>query len=151
MLLRILSNKITLVRDIMDILNELEATPKLKILKALLADNITDPEVIQILQEEIEKLTAEEINDEKPEPSDDSFDENELLDLSDEVLEQDAHEQEQAEDNLELDSIDDTGILNQGITPEEGEEVLNEKLPSPMELNAGDFSDSTNPNFDFTN
>lgn len=146
-----LSNKITLVRDIMDILNELEATPKLKILKALLADNITDPEVIQILQEEIEKLTAEENNDEKPESSDDSFDENELLDLSDEVLEQDAHEQEQAEDNLELDSIDDTGILNQGITPEEGEEVLNEKLPSPMELNAGDFSDSTNPNFDFIN
>ena len=69
--------------------------------------------------------------------------------MNDRLLEY--QEEKSSSEEIELDSIDDTGILNQGITPEEGEEVLNEKLPSPMELNAGDFSDSTNPNFDFTN
>jgi hypothetical protein len=56
-----LSNKIGVVNDIMSLLTDVEDTvAKLKILKALLSGVLTDEEVINILQEVIEKLEADE-------------------------------------------------------------------------------------------
>jgi hypothetical protein len=52
-----LSSKVQLTSDIMNMLAEIEdPTAKLKILKTLLANVITDTEIIQILQDEIDRL-----------------------------------------------------------------------------------------------
>lgn len=133
-----LSNKVGLIRDIMDTLADIEnTTTKLKILKSLLGNTITDPEVINLLQGEIDALEAqlqeEEVTPEEDlSTSDDSFDsdlgslfpEDEPMDLSSPLsLENDSS---QVDSELDLDSEDDT-------------------LPSPADLDIGDVSDSTNP------
>lgn len=56
-----LSNNIGIVRDIMDVLSDIDdVTAKLKILKSLLSDVITDGEVIEVIQEYIEELESQE-------------------------------------------------------------------------------------------
>ena len=51
------SGKVQLAGDIMNMLTDIEDTStKLKILKSLLSDIIADPEVIQLIQQEIDKL-----------------------------------------------------------------------------------------------
>lgn len=71
-----LSNNIGIVHDLMDVLNDVEdTTAKLKILKALLTEVITDSEVLEVLQEYIEQLeSGEESDDESPEKSDNEKD-----------------------------------------------------------------------------
>lgn len=55
-----LSSKVQLTSDIMNMLSDIEdAGAKLKILKALLSNIIDDPDVIAILQEQIDKLESE--------------------------------------------------------------------------------------------
>ena len=60
-----ISSKVQIVRDVMDLVSDVEdSTTKLKILKSLLANVITDVDVISLLEEEITKLEEEQI---KPE------------------------------------------------------------------------------------
>lgn len=135
-----LVNKVSLVRDIMDVLADVEnISTKLKILKSLLSTTITDNEVIQLLQEEIEKLETEESSVEEEggvenEPlSDDTDDIGSLL-----------------SDEPSFTSSDN--FMNTSNTA--AEETVEEEpesediLPSPGDLDIGDMSDLTNPNLD---
>lgn len=132
------SNKVGLVRDIMDIMGDIE-TPmiKLKILKSLLSDTITDSEVVSLIEEEIERLEAESEGGIPPE-DDASFSEDEPLDLG----LSDTSASPSTDINFDIDDGD-------AEVPTEDETASDEEnLPSPAELDIGDMSDSTNPNLD---
>ena len=128
-----MSNRISLIRDIMDTFSDIDnATTKLKILKSLLSSAINDPSVIELLQGEIEQLEQESINendssedidneeDESIEPVEHSFSDDSLIDFN---------------DTSNNDAID---ISDEADT----------NLPSPADLDIGDVSDATNPNLD---
>lgn len=75
-----MDSKIGIVNNIMDLLSDVEdGSQKLRILKALLNNIITDQEVMNILQEEIDKLAKQEeqgidtTKDEGGEPNTDNF------------------------------------------------------------------------------
>ena len=129
-----LSNKVGLVRDIMDTLADVEnTTTKLKILKSLLSNTISDTDVIQLIQEEIEELEALET---ESDPDDTTTGED---DFGDEPLDFGSTT------GSELDvSFDDTMSSNTEVT----DDVEDDTLPTPDELDIGDVSDATNPNLD---
>ena len=70
-----LSNTLRNISDIMNSLNDIQTTSsKLKILKSLLSECLSDQDITNIIQEEIEKLEAEENkSNESKNPSDDSL------------------------------------------------------------------------------
>mgnify|MGYP002672739413 CR=1 FL=1 len=80
------STKVQLSRDIMDMLSDIEDTPaRLKILKSLMKNIVTDPDIITELDEQIELAIAEKEPEEKPEQDiADSDGENDLFSLEDE-------------------------------------------------------------------
>lgn len=131
-----LSNKVGLVRDIMDILGDIEnPSTKLKILKSLLSSTISDTDVIQLIQDEIETMDAEEeetIEDTTTDDmmSDDSFD--------------------TSSSDFDLGSLDSTSPSDISTPDVEAEDTAAEEdtLPTPDELDIGDVSDSTNPNLE---
>ncbi len=128
-----LSNKVGLVRDIMDTLSDVEnVATKLKILKSLLSNTINDPDVIQLLQDEIDNMESEIEEMEMPDESADdlSYDESSETSYPD-----DAPMDFSSNDSLSS-TTDETGEM-----PEE-----EETLPTPADLDIGDVSDSTNPN-----
>lgn len=128
-----LSSKVGLVQDIMNVLGDVEnVTTKLKILKSLLSNTINDSDVIQLLQEEIDNMEAElaageEVTNEYSEEGA-GYSETEPLDFS------------------SNDSISD--LPSTDISSEPSEEIGDDTLPTPAELDIGDMSDSTNPNLD---
>ena len=68
-----MSNQVGIVRDIMGILSDIEnPVLKLKILKSMLSNVLTDQEVLQVIQEQIDELEAEGVTEESKEK--DSFD-----------------------------------------------------------------------------
>ena len=70
-----LSSKVQLTTDIMDMLAEIEdPVAKLKILKSLLANVIDDNDIIQVLQDQIEKLEEETPFEEEDPPVDKTAD-----------------------------------------------------------------------------
>lgn len=129
------ASKVSLVRDIMDTLSDIEnPTTKLKILKSLLSTTINDTEVIQILQDEIELQEAELAESEAETPSDD-------LDISDEDMSFPTSEP------LGLSSNDDFGDLpSPTVSDSPSSNDSDDILPTPGELDVGDMSDATNPN-----
>lgn len=138
------SNKVGLVRDIMDILSDVESIPtKLKILKSLLSDTITDTEVIALIEEEIERLEAEE-QSMTEEPADDNesldglFSDDTPLDLGS------SSSSDGFSDDVDIggeDTLDAEGGAEE--SPD-----TDADLPSPADLDIGDVSDATNPNLD---
>lgn len=142
-----LSSKVQLVRDIMDTLADIEnTTTKLKILKSLLSSTISDSEVIQLLQDEIDTMEAD-------------LEQQEIEELQSD-LEGSGGEEENIDDfnsgssssfsdtdslnfdtDFSLDSIDDSENTSNDIDSETNDN----SLPSPADLGAGDFSDLTNP------
>jgi hypothetical protein len=57
-----MTNKVRVVGDIMNTLGDVSTpTTKLKILKSLLSNTISDPEIITLLQDEIDKLEQQEL------------------------------------------------------------------------------------------
>lgn len=136
-----LANKVSLVRDIMDTIADVESTTtKLKILKSLLSSTITDSEVIQLIQEEIENMEQQETDMEEPSLDDSSEDNEDIGSL----LGSDSH------DFIGSDSLPDEMTSHESSEPadEENSEVEDDVLPSPADLDIGDLSDSTNPNLD---
>lgn len=129
-----LSNKVGLVRDIMDTLGDVETpTTKLKILKSLLSNTISDSDVIQLLEEEIENLEAEAEQLEEPVSSDlgeDSYPDDELMDFS-------------ASSKMDFDV---PSSVSPSVDSEDTDE--DDTLPTPGDLDIGDVSDATNPNLD---
>ena len=135
-----LVNKVSLVTDIMNTLTDIENVPtKLKILKSLLSDVVTDAEVISLLQEEIERLEQEEVvmetptEDEYVDETNDSFSGGSGFFDSDEPMNF---------DDSELDT--DMEVAGEEEIPAE-EDSSDETLPTPDELGVGDMSDMSNP------
>lgn len=69
-----MDSKIGIVNNIMGLLDGIEdASQRLRILKSLLSGVITDQEVLEVLQEEIDKLQQQEGQGEDTTPTDDEF------------------------------------------------------------------------------
>lgn len=140
-----LSNKVSLVRDIMDTLADIEnVTTKLKILKSLLSTTISDSEVIQLLQDEIDSMEAQLEESETATPETDmgeeeSFDGGGGNDSLGSLFPED-----------EPLNLDDGGTESPETEPSGGEveepSGSDDILPTPAELDIGDVSDATNPN-----
>lgn len=129
-----ISNKVGLITDIMNTLTDIEnTTTKLKILKSLLSGTITDTEVIELLQSEIDRLESEAAEAEE-------FSSTEEMS---EIPQDDGSNDDLASLFGDTGDTNDIGadIAMETPAPESSDQVL----PSPADLNAGDFSDSTNP------
>ena len=124
-----LSNKIGVVSDIMNLLSDVEnTTSKLKILKSLLSNVLTDSEVTDILQEEIDNLEQ----DGGIEPTNDNNDiDTENIDF-----------------NIGgFDREEPNRTSNKEESNEEETKEPEGELPSPEELGI-DMTNNNNPEFD---
>lgn len=137
------SSKIQIIRDVMDIAADVtDPIIRLKMLKSMLANTISDTEVITLIEEMIDKAEMElnsagNKEDDEPTTDDSEFNPSEPLNFNPE-------EKEEAQSALPT-------MADVSISEEESDENEDDKLPSPGELadkdNLGDFSDMTNPNF----
>lgn len=141
-----LSNKVGLVRDIMDTLTDIEnITTKLKILKSLLSNTINDNEIIQLIQDEIEAMEAQLTEEDTPTEDDDSsndyFSDDEPLDFG-------------SGDDFDTSSDFNSSPSDLDFSSDESSEretetdTSEDTLPSPADLDIGDVSDATNPNLE---
>lgn len=121
------------IQDVMNLVSDIDnQSIKLQILKTLLSTVITEPTVMQLIQEQID------------------------------VLEQEGEKAPTEEENVPHDDFGGVGIgrdLEREEEPTPTEEPIEEpseepldgetvdRLPNPEELNAGDFTDSDNPDF----
>ena len=130
-----LSNKVGLITDIMNSLSDVEdAATRLKILKSLLSDTITNTEVITLIQDQIDKLEAE--LSETSESEELTTDDTDLSDLFDDSsTSDDASFSDDIQDS-------DTNMFTSDVTSTAEDDNV---LPSPEELNIGDVSDANNP------
>ena len=129
------SSKIQISDDVMRMVEGIEdEVIKLKILKSLLSNAISNTEVIELIQEQIENLEAAQEQEELDEPNDDmNFGDDESFDFGDfdsGTLDNDLGG---FEDNLDLGGAEEVGP--------DIEDTGEETLPTPAELDAGDFSD----------
>lgn len=143
-----LTNKVGLVRDIMDTLADIEnTTTKLKILKSLLSNTISDNEVIQLIQDEIEAMETQLVEEETPtddSSSKDYFSDDEPLDLgSDSFVSSSSGSEDFNNSPSDIDFTSDESDEDAAHN-----ETNDDTLPSPADLDIGDVSDSTNPNFE---
>lgn len=140
-------SKVGLVRDIMDTLADIEnPEARLRILKSLLSTTINDPDVIAILEEQIEALNTEvaEATEESMDADLSEFDSSEPLDLG-----------SSSSGGMDFDSLfgDTESDVESSTDLESGNELTDtsseesDNLPTPDELDIGDVSDSTNPAF----
>lgn len=125
-----LSNKVQLTSDIMNMLSDIEDTgSKLKILKVLLKNIVDDNEVIEIIQQEIDKLEQEN-SEEFDLDSDNDYREDEMSST---------REPEMSFDNSPKQDLNDTILPKEGspktLETSDNEVALSDdKLPSPIEL-----------------
>lgn len=128
---------INMIQDIMNLLDSTEienASAKLKILKALLAEIISDPEVLAIIQEQIDEL--EEAEDEGIDTTDDEL--RALGGVGPDDAGGSIHRVPSGGGTSDLGDMSEIETSEEA-TPEE--ETI---LPTPNELNAGDFTDLNN-------
>ena len=125
------STKVQLSRDIMDMLSDIEDTPaRLKILKSLMKNIVTDPDIITELDEQIELAIGEKEPVEEPQQNNmDLDDDNEIFSLKDE---EESSITDESEDTEKSDDDMYTDINTE-------EEDISEKsydtiLPSPDQL-----------------
>ena len=117
-----ISNRIRIVSDVMNTLNEVEnPTIKLKILKVLLS-SVVDPEVTTLIQEQIDDLEAEAEEKSKEQDTDSEKTEKEPVEqetkLGDELPKP---------SEIDFDSVEED--MNEAIDTED-----DERLPTPEEL-----------------
>lgn len=125
------STKVQLSRDIMDMLSDIEDAPaRLKILKSLLKNIVTDPDIITELDEQIELAIGEKEPVEEPQQNNtDSDDDNEIFSLKDEdesSITDDSEDTEKSDDDMYTDINTD-----EGDTSEKSYDTI---LPSPDQL-----------------
>lgn len=122
------STKVQLSRDIMDMLSDIEDTPaRLKILKSLMKNIVTDPDIITELDEQIELAIAEKEPEEEPEQDiADSEDETDLFSLED--------ENENSVDTEESPTDNDVHVDINTDTEDTAEKSYDTILPSPEQL-----------------
>ena len=143
-----LSNKVGLVRDIMDTLADIEnTTTKLKILKSLLSNTINDNEVIQLIQDEIESMETQLDEEETPtenESGEDYFSDDEPLDFGSDSFVSSSS----GSDDFNNSPSDIDFTTDDSNTDVDQDSQSDDTLPSPADLDIGDVADSTNPNFE---
>lgn len=125
------STKVQLSRDIMDMLSDIEDAPaRLKILKSLMKNIVTDPDIIKELDEQIELAIAEKEPIEEPQQNNtDSDDDSEIFSLKDEdesSITDDSEDTEKSDDDMYTDINTD-----EGDTSEKSYDTI---LPSPDQL-----------------
>lgn len=125
------STKVQLSRDIMDMLSDIEDAPaRLKILKSLLKNIVTDPDIITELDEQIELAVAEKEPVEEPQQNNtDSDDDSEIFSLKDEdesSITDDSEYTEKSDDDMYTDIN-----TEEGDTSEKSYDTI---LPSPDQL-----------------
>lgn len=149
-----LSNKVGLIRDIMDIAADIETpTTKLKMLKSLLGNTINDPEVIQLLQDEIDsmELAAQEeedmAGDDASTEEDTSGEGEDLSGLFDDGGSSGGRESSssESEDDIFADLFGDEDSADANSDSADTADNSDDSLPTPAELDIGDVSDSSNP------
>lgn len=132
-----MSNKVGLVGDIMNSLSDIEDTAtRLKILKSLLSDTLTNAEVISLIQEQIDALETEETPMNDPSMITDESEEDLSGLFGDDMS-----------SGSDSNSFDDFPEFDSNSTTEfeEPSSEENNELPLPSDLGIGDLSDSTNP------
>lgn len=125
------STKVQLSRDIMDMLSDIEDAPaRLKILKSLMKNIVTDPDIIKELDEQIELAIAEKEPVEEPQQNNtESDDDSEIFSLKDE---DESSITNDSEDTEKLDNDMYTDInTEEGDTSEKSYDTI---LPSPDQL-----------------
>ena len=135
------STKVQLSRDIMDMLSDIEDAPaRLKILKSLMKNIVTDPDIIKELDEQIELAIAEKEPVEEPEQNNtDSDDDNEIFSLKDEdesSITDNSEDESSITDNSEDTEKSDDDMYtdintDEGDTSEKSYDTI---LPSPDQL-----------------
>lgn len=125
------STKVQLSRDIMDMLSDIEDAPaRLKILKSLMKNIVTDPDIIKELDEQIELAIGEKEPVEEPEQNNtDSDDDNEIFSLKDEdesSITNDSEDTEKSDNDMYTDIN-----TEEGDTSEKSYDTI---LPSPDQL-----------------
>lgn len=125
------STKVQLSRDIMDMLSDIEDAPaRLKILKSLLKNIVTDPDIITELDEQIELAIGEKEPVEEPQQNNtDSDDDSEIFSLKDEdesSITDDSEDTEKSDDDMYTDINTDEGDTS--------EKSYDNILPSPDQL-----------------
>jgi hypothetical protein len=125
------STKVQLSRDIMDMLSDIEDAPaRLKILKSLMKNIVTDPDIIKELDEQIELAIAEKEPVEEPEQNNtDSDDDSEIFSLKDEdesSITNDSEDTEKSDNDMYTDIN-----TKEGDTSEKSYDTI---LPSPDQL-----------------
>lgn len=125
------STKVQLSRDIMDMLSYIEDAPaRLKILKSLMKNIVTDPDIIKELDEQIELAIAEKEPVEEPEQNNtDSDDDSEIFSLKDEdesSITNDSEDTEKSDNDMYTDIN-----TEEGDTSEKSYDTI---LPSPDQL-----------------
>lgn len=125
------STKVQLSRDIMDMLSDIEDAPaRLKILKSLMKNIVTDPDIIKELDEQIELAIAEKEPVEEPQQNNtDSDDDSGIFSLKDEdesSITDDSEDTEKSDDDMYTDINTD-----EGDTSEKSYDTI---LPSPDQL-----------------
>lgn len=125
------STKVQLSRDIMDMLSDIEDAPaRLKILKSLMKNIVTDPDIIKELDEQIELAIAEKEPVEEPEQNNtDSDDDSEIFSLKDEdesSITNDSEDTEKSDNDMYTDIN-----TEEEDTSEKSHDTI---LPSPDQL-----------------
>ena len=124
------STKVQLSRDIMDMLSDIEDAPaRLKILKSLMKNIVTDPDIIKELDEQIELAIGEKEPVEEPQQNNtESDDDSEIFSLKDEDESSITNDSEATEK-----SDNDMSDINteEGDTSEKSYDTI---LPSPDQL-----------------
>ena len=125
------STKVQLSRDIMDMLSDIEDAPaRLKILKSLMKNIVTDPDIIKELDEQIELAMGEKEPVEEPQQNNtESDDDSEIFSLKDEdesSITDDSEDTEKSDDDMYTDINTD-----EGDTSEKSYDTI---LPSPDQL-----------------
>ena len=140
------STKVQLSRDIMDMLSDIEDAPaRLKILKSLMKNIVTDPDIIKELDEQIELAIAEKEPVEEPQKNNtDSDDDSEIFSLKDEdesSITDDSEDTEKSDESSINDDSEDTeksdDDMYTDINTDEGdtsEKSYDTILPSPDQL-----------------
>lgn len=132
-----MSSKVGLTRDIMDMLNtDIEDTEtRLKILKSLLSNVISNTEVTTLIQEEIDRLESLKVEAEAEEPSmDDSatdVDNSDAIEDDDIFSMGDYEPEDGVSDDISNTEIDDESSIDTMIPPSD---TSDNYLPSPEEL-----------------
>ena len=137
------STKVQLSRDIMDMLSDIEDAPaRLKILKSLMKNIVTDPDIIKELDEQIELAIAEKEPVEEPQQNNtESDDDSEIFSLKDEDESSITNDSEDEDESSITNDSEDTeksdNDMYTNINTEEGdtsEKSYDTILPSPDQL-----------------